>query len=163
MDKEVINHRPHERWSDQMIKTCAAAFIAEGSYRKASEVTGVSDEVIRKWAQRDNEVWVDTVTELSRIKDKEMIQAYRKGAELALEQAIKELPNASSQQAATVSAIFTDKSRLIAGQTQRITTNVDLSLEQLSQKFKELAGEYHKEQARIVSTQDGNGKEIDND
>ena len=149
MVNEVTEHIAGESWSNDKIRECARVFISTGNYNKTSEQTGVSRNTIAAWEHRANEVWVTSCTALQHEKTRELRNKYVRGAELALDQTIKTLGDATAQQSAIISGVFLDKSRLIDNQATSITQRVE-SKEDLLRRFAQIAKDYNK---NIVSEQ----------
>ena len=155
--QEIEEHKPGEQWSDEVVRECARVFTMTGSYEKTSAITSVPRATLAAWEHRGNDVWVDSCTKLQHESDRELLNRYIEGAKASIDQTMAELPNATAQQAATISGIFLDKSRLIANRSTSIRE--DRSLRDLSESFDAMFKDY--QERHTISHQDGKGNEID--
>ena len=148
MNNELVEHNPGDTWSHDKIRECANVFISTGNYTKTSELTGVNRSTIAAWEHRNNEVWVESCTDLQHEKIRELRNKYVMGAEKALDHTLKTLADASPAQSAVISGVFLDKSRLIDNQSTVITSQDTRELAVICQELSRTMRDHG-----VVSTQ----------
>jgi hypothetical protein len=140
------------KYTDDQRLNAATEYAIKGSFVKVSESTGIPDSTLRGW--RDSEWWDETVAMVRDQKHSEIRARYVEIIQAAQDQTIKELPNATAQQAATVAGIAFDKVRIADNLPIKLTG--DVSVEALAQQFQDM---YDKRMAerdyRVVSEQKG--------
>jgi len=117
---------------------CAAQYAVEGNISKVARDNGIVRETVQKWAQQD--WWVDLCPTLHHEKTDELRAKYVDVCELAIDQTKAKLPEATASQAAVISGVFFDKTRLIDNAPTSISAKQD-SMSDLVKKFEAIAND----------------------
>ena len=120
-----------------------------GSYTQTSKALNIPESTIRLWA--DSEWWVELSARVCDEKTSQQRATYSKIIDLAQQVQIDKLPQATAQQAATISGIAFDKTRLIDNQPTSISSNTG-DMKALVSKFQAMADTYKEKQVNVVQT-----------
>ncbi len=111
------------KYTDDQRTEAAIQYEVTGSFKKTSKITGIPKSTLQDWAKTE---WFIELTVTVRSEKKLRHRArFSKIVDMAQAQTIKELPNATAQQAAIIGGVAFDKLRLIDNQPTSITGHQD--------------------------------------
>ena len=149
------------QYTDEQRRHVIADYAIIGIASRVAERHSMPERTVNAWV---NSEWGVTMLAEIREQNEDLFQArFTEIIDKGTQHAIDNIDQLSPKDAVVAAAVSYDKLRLSQNKPTRLTGNVDQSLEQLSKKFKEMAKVYHQEQASIVSHQDGNGNELNED
>jgi hypothetical protein len=139
------------KYSEAKKMDCAIRYALCGNGRKVAKATGVSEQRISDW--KKTEWWDEITRQVRNEKTDELRAKYQEAAIAALDHSMDKLPEASAHQAATISGIYFDKTRIIDGLPAAYTA-VGENMKSLAREFQKLSGELAKDRnKKIVSEQ----------
>jgi transposase-like protein len=137
-------------WTREQKQDAALQYAINGSLVKTRKATGIPETTLSNWRRNDDE-WLELIAEVRSEKTDEHRAQYSKILDLAHKQTIKELPNATAQQASIIGGVAFDKLRLIDNQPTSISSTTG-GMKALVDKFNDLADKWDEKQARVVKT-----------
>ncbi len=132
-----IAHKKNTHWPKAFKRQVISDYAVTGSIQACADTyTDTPYDTIRTWIKSDE--GVELITTLHDAKTEELRAKYVEGCEAAIDQTMVKLPEASAQQAAVISGVFFDKTRLIDNQATSISTKSD-SMATLAATFAKLS------------------------
>lgn len=138
------------KYSDQERMNAAVQYAITGSLVKVEKATGIPDTTICTWKKAD--WWDEVVAKVRSEKSEEHIAIYTQIVDLAQQQTLDKLPEATAAQASIIAATATDKALLLSGKPTSITGQ-SAGIQALAQQFKDLSEKWDEKQVRVVDTQ----------
>ena len=143
------------KYSDEQRMEVAVLYAVSGNAKKVAKATGIPRTTIVGWKKAD--WWDDLVAQVRSENTARHRAEYSKIVDLAQKQTIKELPNATAQQASIISGVAFDKLRLIDNQPTSISSNQDSKT--LAEACIELSRTMREKQVNVVAVQDKSDEE----
>ena len=162
--KQVEQHKPHEKWSDDKKAECAIAVFACGSIEKAAKQCHISPKTLGHWSRHDDR-FNEVLENLQGEKALEHKQAYAKivtkalkVAELGIDELDGKSLTAGDIKALVVTgATATDKNLLLDGKPTSIRAD-SKSMQFMIDRFEQIERDY---QMRQVNSIQGECEEIE--
>ena len=114
------------KYSDEERTEAAIQYELKGTFRRTFKATGIPVSTLQNWSQ--TEWWVDVQAIVRTENTQRMRSRYSKIVDKAQTQILKELPNATAQQASIVAGVAFDKMRLIDNKPTSITAQDNRAL-----------------------------------
>ncbi len=145
--------QPGSYYTEDIKREAINLYAVYGVAAKVSRELDIPEPTICGW--RKQGWWQSALEEVRSQNVDEHVANYhalvREGQRVALEK----LPDASARDAAIIAATATDKARLLLNQPTSIKADTK-SLEALAKRFEQLSS-----RNRVISTQDGDGNEVE--
>ena len=157
--KQMEQHKPHQKWSDEKKAECAMAVLTYGSIEKAAKQCHISPKTLGHWSRHDDR-FNEVLENLQGEKALEHKQAYAKivtkalkVAELGIDELDGKTLSAADIKALVVTgATATDKGLLLDGKTSSIGSDHN-SQESIIEYLEKLAVTFQEKQAKVVAVQ----------
>ena len=141
------------KYTDDQRTEAAIQYEVTGSFKKTSKITGIPKSTLQDWARTE---WFIELAVMVRSEKKLRHRArFSKIVDMAQAQTIKELPNATAQQAAIIGGVAFDKLRLIDNQPTSIRGDSS-TVHALADKFRKLSADHKAIQNSVVADQGEN-------
>lgn len=153
-----LTHKPNTEYTDEQKRIMAIHYASTGSLKRVADATGYPLTSIGY--TRDNwDEWEDVVEQVRSERSQQHIALYNDLIDAAQAKALELLPECkSAREAALVAAISQDKSLVLQGRPNTISSNAQ-SMNQLAQQFRELSAQFADKSLRMVNK----GDAIEND
>ncbi len=122
------------KYSDEQRTEAAIQYEIIGSFKKTSKAVGIPKSTLQDWAKK--EWWLEVGVIVRDENTQRMRSRYSKIVSKAQTQILKELPNATAQQASIVAGVAFDKMRLIDNKPTSISSQDN---RELAEVWKELS------------------------
>ena len=157
MDITTINHIPGENYTDDEVRAICCAYVSTGSVSKTSRLTSINESSIR-YLREHHRIWDATLQAIREEKDSETLNYYQSLVVQSLETVkagmdrldMDNLTAADLKSLSIIAATFTDKSLILRGKANKISSTI--SLQELSDNFKRQYEVYRSE--NVVSVQE---------
>ena len=138
------------KYSDDQRTEAATQYEVTGSFKKTSKITGIPKSTLQDWARTE---WFKELTVMVRSEKNSRHRArFSKIVDMAQAQTIKELPNATAQQASIISGVAFDKIRLIDNQPTSIRGD-SATVQALVAEFDKLSQDHKNIRDSVVAVQ----------
>ena len=126
------------RWTLDQKQQAAIQYAITGSLVKTCKATSIPETTLSGW--KDSEEWVEMIAAVRSEKTNEHRARYSTILDLAQQQTIDKLPEATAQQAAVIGGVAFDKLRLIDNQPTTINGQSG-DMKSLAKEFERLSDE----------------------
>ena len=158
--KQVIPHKPHEKWGEDKRVECAIAVLACGSIEKAARQCHISPKTLGHWSRHDDS-FIELLDSLQGEKQVEQRAQYSRIVKKAQNVTLKKLGESTAAQANLIACQATDKGLLLAGKPTSISGKSEdiqalaRQFKELSEQWEEISRDHNNIKNSVISTQGG--------